>query len=267
MGHGVPCSKRSCTGIHCFLRAIGFDRVVFGCPLGVEDHIGGRHGHGVQVSLGTLIATGCSVPAIEHIGVLFQIGRIFWLKIVAAQRRFVLYTAALTVHICIVVVEFQVVAIAGVAEVVVRIDSVCFSPLLHLTERRIRPPLSKSRNIMEFFSIGKISRLLNVYFFVKLEIFPAVCIFSRLPIQCFDIVPNNGSGFTIVPCKRNIFAGHGVNAAQLRTRLKGLAAIWHIPPNGVVYVLYREIAMNICLILGGDGQIGSFVTAIAVAMF
>ena len=130
-----------------------------GNPLGVEDHVGSGHGHGVQVSLGTLIAASRGVPSVEHIGVLFQIGRIFRLKIVAAQRCFVLYTAALIVHICIVVVEFQVVAVAGVVEfcAVEGISNLCAS-------FRIK---GKSGNFNKLFYCNRVSGACRLVFVEK----------------------------------------------------------------------------------------------------
>ena len=138
-------------GVQRSLVEVELDLVGLGNPLGVEDHVGGRHGHGAQVSLGTLIAASRGVPAIEHIGVLFQIGRIFRLKIVAAQRRFVLYTAALTGNKGVVIVEAQVIAVAGVVEVV-------RASHLHLSvlwEVRIRITLRETGNGVELLGISQ----------------------------------------------------------------------------------------------------------------
>ena len=155
-----------CSSLHCSLIQVEFHLVGLGNPLGIEDHIGGGHGHGAQFRLGTLIAVSRGVPAIEHIGVLFQIGRIFRHKMVFAQRRFILHATSLTIHIRIVVVEFQVVAVAGVAEVVVFFHAVSSTALFHFREGRIRPPLSETGNVVELFCIRQPTVLLNINLFV-----------------------------------------------------------------------------------------------------
>ena len=151
--------------IGCFVKR-ELDCMSIGHPLCIEHHVRSRHGHLAQVCLGACIAAGCSVPSGKCIGVFFQLRRVVRFKIVTFQRCLILHTAALARNKTVVIVEAQVIAISGVAEVVVIIDSACSSPLLHLTERRVRPPLSKARNIMEFLSIGEISRLPNVDLFV-----------------------------------------------------------------------------------------------------
>ena len=153
--------------IHYILGQIRLDRVGLGGPLGVEDHVGGRHGHGVQVSLGTLIAASRGVPAVEHIGVLFQIGRIFRFEIITAQWCLKLHTSILTCNIGVIVVEAQIIAVTGVAKIVFVVNIIvaiskqsplmitCISDtaLLHFVKLRIGPPLRKTSNIVKFLRI------------------------------------------------------------------------------------------------------------------
>ena len=123
-----------------------------GNPLGIEDHVGGRHGHGVQVSLRPLIAASRGVPAIEHIGVRLKAGRIIRREIVAAQRRFKLHAAALPIYIRVVVVELQVVAVAGVVEVV------GFFHLYTSVLRKVRIGVSlrEAGNGVELLGVGQV---------------------------------------------------------------------------------------------------------------
>ena len=51
VGNRHPCLHRCLAVIQHILGQIGLDRVGLGRPLGVENHIGGGHGHGVQVGL------------------------------------------------------------------------------------------------------------------------------------------------------------------------------------------------------------------------
>ena len=161
-----PILQFSTAIIHCVLGQIRLDRVSLGNPLGVEYHIGGRHSHGAQVSLGTVITLVRGIPSGKLIGIQLNIGGILRHKIIAAQRRLKLNAAALVVYKCIVVVEFQVVAVAGVAEVVVFFHSGSGTSLLHFIKSRVRPPLSEAGNVVELFCIRQPAGLLNIDFLV-----------------------------------------------------------------------------------------------------
>ena len=112
--HPIP--GRQFAFVHLDFGQPGLDRVGLGNPLGIEDHVGGGHGHGVQVSLGTLIAASRGVPAVEHKGVRLKHGRIIRLEVIAAQPRFVLDRLRFVCQFSIVIIEFQIIAIAGVVE-------------------------------------------------------------------------------------------------------------------------------------------------------
>ena len=163
--------------------------------------------------LGTLIAASRGVPAVEHIGVLFQIGRVFRRKIVAAQRCFVLYTAALTGHIVVVVVELQVVAVAGVVEVVV---------LLHLHAsvfRKIRIGISlrEAGNRMKFLSVSQTdtATVIEVDHLVLFIVSAIISGIARCSVYRFHVVVNLCARFSALFRKCNIFSRHGINAAEI----------------------------------------------------
>ena len=98
------------------LGQIGLDRVVLGRPFGVEYCIVVRHLCGIPSN--GFRATGVCIPTCEYIASFFQnTGRITRLEVIARQR--------LIIRNCIApynnvgTVEFQLIAVAGVVEVVI----------------------------------------------------------------------------------------------------------------------------------------------------
>ena len=115
-----PCSLCLGATVQIVLRQIGLDGVGLGRPLGIERHVGSGHCRRSPVDLRTGIAASGRVPTGELIRALFQLCRIGRRElVVVTQRCFVLHAGFLTIHITIVVVELQFVAVAGVVEVVI----------------------------------------------------------------------------------------------------------------------------------------------------
>ena len=158
-----PCLNRLAVIIQNILRQVHFDRVGLGHPFGIEHQIGGGHGQRVQICLGTLKATRRRVPTGEYIRVLFKLIRIIRFKIIAAQRSFVLYAPALASNYCVIVVERQIVAVAGIVQVVIflRANRAVYWQV------GIRFTLYEAENRMEFFLICQVDIVaLEVYHFI-----------------------------------------------------------------------------------------------------
>ena len=91
-------------------------------------------------------------------------------------------------------------------------------------------------------------------------------VFPRLTVQRFNVVPEHCTGISTRSCERNAFTRHGVNAAQLRIRLEVLAVIRYVPPKRFISLFDGEVAVDIRAILGGDGQVRSFIASVAMGM-
>ena len=131
----------------------------------------------------------------------------------AAQRCFVLYTAALAIYIRIVVVEFQVVAVAGVVEVVI---------FLHthtsvLRKVRIGVSLREAGNGMKFLSVSQTGTfaVIEVDHFVLFIVPAFICGIASCSIYRFYIVVNLCARLGVILFKRDIFSRHGINTAEI----------------------------------------------------
>ena len=144
-----PCVQRIFL-VYNILCQEGFNGMGRRRPLGIEDHIRRGHCHCVEIDLGTFETIDRCVPPGKHKGVRFKFCGVARLEIVAFQRRFVLYAPAFSFYFGIIVEEGQVVAVAGIAEVVVFIYTVSLSTQRHFVKCGVRPPLGKAGNIMEF---------------------------------------------------------------------------------------------------------------------
>ena len=260
-----PCVQRIFL-VYSILCQEGFNGMGSRRPLGVEDHIRRGHCHCVEIDLGTFETINRRVPPGKHKGVWFKFCRVARLEIVFFQRCLVLYAPALSFNFGIIVEEGQVVAVAGIAEVVIGVHPRSLSALFHFVKCWVRPILRKAGNVVELFGICQPSALLNVDFLIELEVFPVVGVFPRLTVQRFNVVPEHCTGISTRSCERNAFTRHGVNAAQLRIRLEVLAVIRYVPPKRFISLFDGEVAVDIRAILGGDGQVRSFIASVAMGM-
>ena len=259
-----PCLNRLAVIIQNILRQVRFDRVGLGHPFGIEHQIGGGHGQRVQICLGTLKATRRRVPTGEYIRVLFKLIRIIRFKVIAAQRSFVLYAPALASNYCVIVVERQIVAVAGIVQVVVLLHS----DFPVFWEIGVGIALCEAGDGVKFLGVSQACArtVCKIDHLVLLVVFPVKGGIARCPVQRFHVVVNLCAGFGGILLKRDVFARHGIDRTEVVAGHKGLTPIRHLPPDGFVSVFDGEIAVDICTVFCRNGQVRVFVALIAVGI-
>ena len=265
MGNIIIRVQRVIPVIQRVLALVGFDSMCLARPLGIKNQIRGGHGQRAQVCLGAFVAARRRIPSGKHIGVRLKIGRVIRRKVVAAQRCFKLHAAALSLHLGVIVVERQIVAVAGIVQVVVFLHPHASTHW----ELRVGIPLCEAGDGVKFLGVGQACArtVCKIDHLVLLVVLPVKGGIARCPVQRFHVVVNLCAGFGGIFLKRDVFARHGIDRAEVVAGHKGLTPARHRPPDGFVSVLDGEIAVDIRSVFCRNGQVRCFITTIFMSMF